>query len=118
MSNDVNTIEIEIEKAREWVAKHEALERLQNNADFQLLISDGYFKEEAARIVGLKADPQFIFAGKEQMQFLNVLEKGVGALQQYFRQIEMQANAARQGMGEMEETRDAVNAESLNAVIQ
>lgn len=109
----VKQIEIEIEQARDWINKAECLERLRDNQDFKDLIETGYFKEEAARIVALKADPNFVFAGEDQMKFLNILETGVGALQQFFRQIDMQANAAKQGMGEMEETREAVAAEAL-----
>ena len=113
METEVQEINIEINEAREWVERAEALERLSDNEDFKLLISEGYFKEEAARIVGLKADPQFIFAGKEQMKFLNVLETGVGALQQYFRQIRMQGRAATESLSDMEDTREEIYQEAL-----
>jgi len=116
MGNEQVQIEIEINQARDWISKQECLARLKENSDFKELIEEGYFKEEAARIVGLKASPNFIFAGKKQMKFLDVLENGVGALQQFFRQIEMQADAAKQGLPEMEETRNEVNADLGQAI--
>jgi hypothetical protein len=113
MDENVKQIELEITEAREWLEQAERLERLRQNPDFIALIEEGYFKEEAARIVNLKADPQFVFAGEEQMAFLNILEAGVGALQQHFRKIDMQADAARRGIGEMEQTQIDVNQEAL-----
>jgi hypothetical protein len=115
MSNEVQQIQLEIGQARDWIRKAECLERLRDNPDFKDLILEGYFKEEAARIVGLKASPNFIFAGEDQMTFLNILENGVGALQQYFAQIRMQSDAASKSLEEMENTQEEVYAEEAGA---
>jgi hypothetical protein len=91
MSNDVHVIEQSIEAARADIERNDAVNRLYENPDFKSVILEGYFKEEAARIV-----------------FLNILEAGVGALQQYFRLIEQKADMAERGLGEMEETRTEI----------
>jgi hypothetical protein len=108
MSNEVHVIEQSIEAARADIERNDAVNRLYDNHDFKSVILEGYFKEEAARIVALKADPAFVFADDKQMEFLNILEAGVGALQQYFRLIEQKADMAERGLGEMEETRTEI----------
>lgn len=59
MSKDtqIQEIELSIEEAKAQVALADALQRLHKNPDFKLVILDGYFRDEAARMVGLLADP-------------------------------------------------------------
>ena len=49
--NDQQQIQISIEQANEVIALAEALERLQANKDFQVVIAKGYFEKEAIRLV-------------------------------------------------------------------
>lgn len=60
MSNaqDLQQIEVDIDKAKQFIANKDALIRLQSNSDFNSLINDGYFVHEASRLVTLKADPE------------------------------------------------------------
>ena len=111
MNSHVQQIELELEEAKSRVADLEALERLQLNADFKRIFTQGYFKDEAARIVGLKADPNFVFAGKKQAKFLEILEYGVSALQQHFRLIRQKGESAREALDDMETTHQEVLAE-------
>lgn len=113
MNDNVHKIELEIEDAQKKVHNMEALERLRKNPDFKELIEEGYFKNEAARIVALKADPNFIMAGKLQMKVLDTLEAGVGGLQAHFRLIDQQGQMAKEALDEMEETREAVLREDV-----
>ncbi|MBZ6397055.1 MULTISPECIES: hypothetical protein [Pantoea] len=56
MSN-IQKVELAIEHAKSGIAFGEALDRLLNNRDFQQVIEQGYLREEAIRLVHLKADP-------------------------------------------------------------
>jgi len=56
MSN-TQQVELNIEHARQGVKFGEALDRLMKNRDFQKVILDGFLREEAVRLVHLKADP-------------------------------------------------------------
>jgi hypothetical protein len=108
MNDNVHKIELELEDAHKKVETMEALARLRKNQDFKDLIEEGYFKGEAARIVALKADPNFIMAGELQMKVLDTLEAGVGGLQAHFRLIDQQGRMAAEALDEMEETREQV----------
>lgn len=53
----IKQVELTIEHAQAGVAAGKALARLTSNRDFQKIIIDGYLREEAIRLVHLKADP-------------------------------------------------------------
>lgn len=60
MSSNQNQAELELtaEELKEynyWVGMKQALERLENNPDFQKVILDGYFKDKAINGVGMLA---------------------------------------------------------------
>ena len=55
----IASIEHSIERAKEHVATKDAVERLTRNRDFKKVILEGYFEQEAIRLVHLKADPEF-----------------------------------------------------------
>ena len=60
MSSNHNQAELELtaEELKEynyWVGMKQALERLENNPDFQKVILDGYFKDKAINGVGMLA---------------------------------------------------------------
>lgn len=57
METTIHQIEKEIQSAKERVQFGEAIERLKSNRDFKKVFLEGYFREEAIRLVGLKADP-------------------------------------------------------------
>lgn len=60
IQHDVQEIEIDIQKAKNDIELGDALKRLISNKDFDLLISENYFKGEAERVVGAKADAAMI----------------------------------------------------------
>lgn len=53
----IQECEISITEAKVIVERANMLDRLNDNADFQVLIREGYLKEEAIRLVHLKGDP-------------------------------------------------------------
>lgn len=69
------------EQANKQINLAKAFDRLKNNADFKLLIEENYFKEEASRLVVLKADPQ-MQSQDMQMNILNSID-AIGHFRQY-----------------------------------
>ena len=56
-ASDSQQIQISIEQAKALVATGEAILRLSQNADFKAVIEEAYLRDEALRLVHLKADP-------------------------------------------------------------
>ena len=88
-------------------AKAEALNRLQNNADFKLVITDGYMEDEAIRLVHLLGDTRFNSDGKKAEHREDFQERmiGIARLSEYFRsiyQLNYQAQRELDGLNEAE----------------
>lgn len=92
-------IEISIEAAKDTIAKSERLERLYNNQDFKDIILEGYFKDEAVRLVGLIEDP----AMEDDQEGLKRSMIGVSALRRHFMVIHQMANQMRSTLAASEE---------------
>ena len=87
-------LELSIEEAKRVVAMGEALDRLNHNADFNLIVVKGYMQEEAIRLAHLQNDPT---VPVEQRDFLKVELVGPGALTRYLRlQMKMAEQAANE----------------------
>ena len=81
MNNQVQQIELSIEHANKAIAKMEAMERLFDNPDFNTVVLEGYYVQEASRAVMLKGDPN-VQGQAEQDQIDNIIT-GIGAFRQY-----------------------------------
>lgn len=87
------TLEADVALARKEVALLEAFQRLENNADFKLLIEEGFCKEYILRLVGLSISMN----AKPDHQKLYQAQTIAGTvLQQYLRGIETAGYAARE----------------------
>lgn len=77
------------EELKKFSAKAEALTRLQNNADFKLVITDGYMEDEAIRLVHLLGDARFNSDDKKAVYREDFQERmiGIARLSEYFRSI-------------------------------
>ena len=53
----VDAVELSIEEGKKTVHLRDALNLLSQNAEFKEIILEGYFKNEASRLVLLRADP-------------------------------------------------------------
>ena len=76
---------------RAKVSFGEALERLLGNADFKLVVMDGYLKEEAVRLVHLKCDP----ALQEAVQ-QSAIDRGITAVSEFRQYLGTQRFLAKQ----------------------
>ena len=95
------------EELKKFSAKAEALTRLQNNADFKLVITDGYMEDEAIRLVHLLGDARFNSDDKKATYREDFQERmiGIARLSEYFRsifQLSGQAQRELDGLNEAE----------------
>lgn len=108
-SETIRAIEANIREAKKFVEQGEALERLQANRDFKKVILDGYFEQEAIRLVHLKASPAMQSA--EMQKSIVAQMDAIGSLDQYFNTVFQQANLAIKAIVADEQTRDEILAE-------
>ena len=112
MTNEVEEIELDIEKAKGLVDRGNSLKRLLQNKDFQLVITNGYFKEHAYQLVELKAAPSMASDDNQKGVMRSI--DGIGALQQYFNSVELLASNAQQAMMMAYEELDEIHTGSPN----
>lgn len=105
MTNDtIQRIEANISSAKEVVEFDKALQRLEANRDFRLVIRDGYLKAEAIRLVHVKADPAFQTPERQAAVLAQI--DAIGNLLQYFRTVSQQARMATKAIESDEAARD------------
>lgn len=92
----VEDIHLDISDAQAKVRKADALERLHNNADFKAIVLEGYFKEQAAGLVAMRAHPA-MQNEREQANLLRGID-AIGEVQQYFSGIFQQGNMAAEAI--------------------
>lgn len=80
-----------------------SLDRLESNRDFRKIVTDGYFAQEAIRLVHLKADPAMQTPDK-QASVLRQID-AIGILSDYLRTIRLQGETARKGVEDAETDR-------------
>lgn len=107
--DQLETLELTIEQAKKHVELRECLSRLRENKDFQKIIEDGYFKEEASRLVILRASPQ----GEDNRQGIDEAIVGIGQLRQYFSRIYIFGMQSEKAIQDAEKTREEILQESL-----
>lgn len=110
MSQDaVIEIEKNIKLAKERVDLGDSLERLRNNRDFKKVIQEGFFLDEAVRLVQLKADPAFQTMERQESIMKQI--DAIGALNQYFQTIFQFAALARKAIESDQQTLEEILAE-------
>lgn len=107
----LQALELNIKQAKKIVELADSLERLSNNRDFKKIIQEGYFEQEAIRLVHLKADVNFQ-TPERQASIIQQID-AIGALNKYFETVFYRANQARKAIEADEETRDELFAEEL-----
>lgn len=105
----IQEIELNIKQAQELVNLNTSLQRLRNNRDFKKVFLDGFFKDEAVRLVHLKADPS-MQSPEYQAAILKQMD-GIGAIRGYFDMIEHQGQMAAQAIEADEEALEELRQE-------
>lgn len=100
--NAIEQIELSMAHAKLSTDNMKALTKLLENPEFIKIVTDGYFKEEASRVVLLKADPSM----KEHREELDNQIIAIGYLRQYFHTIMQLGRMAEKAIADDEETRE------------
>ena len=107
MSNvDIAPIERDIANYKADIKILEALERLEKNKDYLIIIGKGYLETEALRLIKLRADPNMQSEHSQKMLMKDI--DGVGSLQGYLIQIKRDADVAKKSLERSEEELEAV----------
>ena len=108
---ELEQVEIQIEMANKMCALRDNAVKLMDNPLFKDVIEDGYFKEEAARLVMAKS------AGLDEASEKKIdgMIIGVGALANYFNTVMQRGRDMDAAVGEHEETREEILAEEAAA---
>lgn len=105
----VAALEMTEENARECIAAADALDRLSSNPDFRKVIVEGYFKDEAVRLVHLKGSPG-AQDEKNQADILRSID-AIGSLRGYFGALQQQREWALSALEDAREERERLEDE-------
>lgn len=96
VADQIAQVEQSIQAAKDTVAFGESLTRLFSNRDFKKVILDGYFKDEAVRLVHLLSDPNT--QSPESQVSLQKQMHAIASLRDYLRLIEQRTSQALKGI--------------------
>ncbi len=108
--NDLQQVEIQIEMATRIRKLRDSCVNLMDTPLWKDVIDEGYFKEEAARLVMAKSS----HLTPEQMQLIDNMQYGIGALANYIESVMRRGAEMDQAIGEHEETREEILAEEVS----
>jgi len=113
MSNStVKAIEENIRKSKQVVEAGAALERLMTNRDFKKVILEGYFEQEAIRLVHLKSDQNF--QSPDMQRSIIAQMDSIGNVHQYLNLVLFKASQASKNILADEEARDEILTEAAD----
>jgi hypothetical protein len=95
-NSTLEAIEISLKEARKMVDLGRSLERLEMNPDFQKVIRDGYFRDEAVKLVHARVQPNLQLP--QQQAWLVSRMDAIGALSQYFENLRNDAGLAAKAL--------------------
>lgn len=104
--SEIQEIEVNIESLEEHVKRRDVLKRLTANKDFEQIVHEEYFKDEASRMLLLRDDPNL---PADKKAFLEADMYGPGAFKRYLSTIMTLGNIAEQQIAELKETMDEIN---------
>ena len=106
---DLEQVEIQIDMAYKLRKMRDNCVKLTASETWKDIITEGYFKEEAARLVMAKSSN----LTPEQMQLIDNMQYGIGALANYIESVMRRGAEMDQAIGEHEETREEILAEEI-----
>jgi len=111
MTNEeqLEQLEESMVEARHFVAIRNSLIKLQTNKDFKKVITEYYFKEEAARLVMAKSSS----LTEEQQLLIDKMIYGIGSLAKFLDQTLARGAQAEQALAEDEDTKANIIQEGL-----
>ena len=106
---ELEQVDIQIDMAAKLRKMRDNCVKLTNSKPFKDVITEGYFKEEAARLVMAKSSN----LNPEQMQMIEHMIFGIGALANYIESVMRRGAEMDQAIGEHEQTREEILAEEV-----
>ena len=106
---DLEQVEIQIDMAQKLRKMRDNCVKLTASEPWKDIIGEGYFKEEAARLVMAKSS----HLTPEQMQLIDNMQYGIGALANYIESVMRRGAEMDQALSEHEETREEILAEEV-----
>ena len=106
---DLEQVEIQIEMANKLRKMRDNCVKLTASKTWKDIIDDGYFKEEAARLVMAKSAA----LNPEQMKLIDNMIFGIGDLANYIESVMRRGAEMDQAIDEHEETREEILAEEV-----
>ena len=108
---NIEQIELNLKQAKAMVDMGRSLERLRSNRDFKAVIMEGYFKEEAIRLVHLKSSASMQDADS-QASIIRDMD-AIGALNQYFNTLNHRAMLSEKAIEDDSATREELLSEEI-----
>ena len=105
-------VEVSMENAKKAIDLAQALKRLHDNPDFQVVILEDYFHEEAHRAVLLKADQAMMTPEKQQM--IDDVITSIGGLYNYFGKIYRMADMSARALEADQDTHQELLEEEMS----
>ena len=111
-NSEIAALEYQLDGYRKQIERGQAVARLMANRDFKKIILEGYFKDEAVRLVHLKQAPDFQTDDKQR----NILRDidSIGTFRNYLNLVEYFAGQASQAIGVTESVLEEARQEALN----
>ena len=103
---DLEQIEVTIDQSQDAINMHESLKKLIKNKDFKRVILDGYIKEEAIRLVQLKAD--LSMQKPEYQEDIDNRILSIGYLNRYFQFLESIGSQALVSLEDSQNAREEI----------
>lgn len=109
--NEIQELELSIEAAKEMAVRGAKAEKLASNPDFQKIVFDGYFVNEASRLALLYSDPNIT---EEQREYVHRDLIAIGGFKRYMSTLVQLGQYAANEIAQAEEDLDAIRAEELS----
>ena len=110
MTTELEQVEIQIDTAKRIRALRDNCVKLMDSKYFKDVIEDGYFKEEAARLVMAKSSN----LNADQMKLIDNKQYGIGALANFLESVMRRGSEMDTAIGEHEQTREEILAERVS----
>ena len=108
-ANELQQLDDNIKQAQKIADLGDALNRLRNNRDFKKVIQEGYFEQEAIRLVHLMSDSNM--QTPEMQTSIHKQMIAIGGFRDYLDTLFIRADMARRSVAADENTRDEIMAE-------
>lgn len=112
LQSDIQQVELTLEEAKKIVAFGEAISRLEKNADYRAIYTDGYFRDEASRLALLSGDPNIDEKVREKV-FLSI--RSIGELFDYLRTKKMMADLMVKDVQDAEQALEEMHREDAES---